>query len=223
MPLDNTPFIAPFVACTNETAKASLIFAQLCSQDDFMDLGCGNGQLLRAAIRYWLDTTNVLPEADYRKFCITGVELDPCLFDYLCQTLSDPQVFRSWLDIHPSIILTSHQLKESGICDSVQIDCVFELPKEDDHASMQRKELDLSIFKRDMFKVDLTGASVLVLYLLPAGLKRLAEAQDLENWLAARKERRIVTIDYAIPGWKITQTSQSIASGKPLHLYSVTK
>ncbi|RKO91816.1 hypothetical protein BDK51DRAFT_17561 [Blyttiomyces helicus] len=61
----------------------------------------------------------------------------------------------------------------------------------------------LQILEADMFGVDMAelGATVAVVYLLPAGLEKLKPA--LRAWLegdAAR--RRVVTITYSVPGWE---------------------
>ena len=56
------------------------------------------------------------------------------------------------------------------------------------------------VLQQDMFSVDLNsiGATVLVLYLLPAGLQKLD--CNLQDFLSLDKNRRVVTIDYQIPG-----------------------
>ncbi|KAJ8322565.1 hypothetical protein O5D80_008669 [Batrachochytrium dendrobatidis] len=73
----------------------------------------------------------------------------------------------------------------------------------------------LVIIEQDMFTVDLEAikATVIVMYLLPAGLEKLKPL--LSAWLSrsnvdtSQPTRRIVTIAYSIPGWQPTQVKQS--------------
>jgi hypothetical protein len=75
-------------------------------------------------------------------------------------------------------------------------------------AEFARKRLgeSASIIECDMFSVDLNdlGASVLILYLLPLGLGKLSDM--LRAWLDSADGRRVVTINYKIPGWELTDS-----------------
>ncbi len=86
------------------------------------------------------------------------------------------------------------------------------------------------------------GASVMVLYLLPAALGGLAPSMGV--WLATRSDpvqaekdsqldtaaapdapprtpcaRRIVTIDYPVPGWRVQERKDLLINGYPKALY----
>jgi hypothetical protein len=43
-PLDETAFIAPYVACPPEVAREAISFASLNRSDTMVDLGCGDGR-----------------------------------------------------------------------------------------------------------------------------------------------------------------------------------
>jgi hypothetical protein len=142
MPLDNTPFIAPFVACPVDVAVAALEFGRVNESDTLVDLGCGDGRILSAA----LSSCKRVPKK------IIGVELDPHLYKRV----------KDFADHHSNI----------------------------------------EIVHSDMFKVDIKSlnASVLVLYLLPAGLERLWP--NLQRFLEMETHHRLVTIQYEIPDVK---------------------
>jgi 16S rRNA A1518/A1519 N6-dimethyltransferase RsmA/KsgA/DIM1 with predicted DNA glycosylase/AP lyase activity len=90
---------------------------------------------------------------------------------------------------------------------------------------------EFTVYEQDMFTVDLErlGATVLILYLLPAGLGKLAP--QLSQWLhnnkaeAALKHykltdevlRRVVTINYQIPGWPVSE--RIVVSKNVINLY----
>jgi SAM-dependent methyltransferase len=82
----------------------------------------------------------------------------------------------------------------------------------------------VSVLQCDMFTVNLDAlnATVLVLYLLPAGLHKLRDM--LTGWMERGSERRVVTIDYAIPDWTPTET-RHIADTRdklrPLYKYTL--
>jgi hypothetical protein len=92
-------------------------------------------------------------------------------------------------------------------CIGVELDPVLAaLVRKDQARWISEKEEDckLELLEKDMFTVDLVGldATVLILYLLPAGLEKLKT--NLSKWLIApsQKKKRIVTITYSIPDWK---------------------
>ena len=98
-------------------------------------------------------------------------------------------------------------------CFGVELDPVLAALVRKDQArwmsSGKDKEGKLELLERDMFTVDLVelDATVLILYLLPAGLEKLKS--NLSNWLTApsqdggnSKKKRIVTITYSIPDWE---------------------
>jgi hypothetical protein len=68
----------------------------------------------------------------------------------------------------------------------------------------KEEECKLELLEKDMFTVDLVGleATVLILYLLPAGLEKLKS--NLSHWLTTPSQngpKRVVTITYSIPDW----------------------
>ncbi|KAJ3384030.1 hypothetical protein HDU84_003229 [Entophlyctis sp. JEL0112] len=79
-PLAGTAFVAPFVPCSDEVARAALLFAGVCSVDVLCDLGCGDGRILAAALK------NPVESARPRK--AIGVELDPNLAHYLSEKVA---------------------------------------------------------------------------------------------------------------------------------------
>jgi SAM-dependent methyltransferase len=74
----------------------------------------------------------------------------------------------------------------------------------------------LEILERDMFSLDLNafGATVMILYLLPAGLDKLKS--NLSRWFLEEPhedtsvKKRIVTITYSIPGWEPVRGEQVV-------------
>jgi hypothetical protein len=68
------PFIAPFVPAPYSVIQEAFSFADLSSDDVLVDLGCGDGRILVAAL-------NHLP----LKLCI-GVELDPVLVSHMSES-----------------------------------------------------------------------------------------------------------------------------------------
>ena len=70
-PLDQTPFIAPFVPCNLEIIKQSFDFAEIQPHDILMDLGCGDGRILVSA----LEMCHVKQ--------VIGIELDPHLIEFI--------------------------------------------------------------------------------------------------------------------------------------------
>ena len=73
-PLDDTPFVAPYVPCTDYMVENALDFAKIRNNIDVLvDLGCGDGRILKAAL-----SNNRLNKP---KLCI-GIELDPYLAEH---------------------------------------------------------------------------------------------------------------------------------------------
>lgn len=70
-PLDGTAFVAPFVKCPKDVAIEALEFANISNRDTLLDLGCGDGSLLWAALEQ---------EARKQPQKVIGVELDEHLF-----------------------------------------------------------------------------------------------------------------------------------------------
>ena len=77
--MDGTDFIAPFVPCSHETARAAIEFANVDSNDILVDLGCGDGRILSEAL--------LSQDAQKRPSRVVGVELDPFLAKHLQDTL----------------------------------------------------------------------------------------------------------------------------------------
>lgn len=69
-PLDDTPFIAPFVACPIEIVNQALSFANVKKIDILVDLGCGDGRILKCALACGIKKA-------------IGVELDPYLVEFV--------------------------------------------------------------------------------------------------------------------------------------------
>lgn len=136
IPLDCSPYVAPYVPSTDLISRQAVAFANISNHDKLIDLGCGNGILFKHA-----DCPSI------------GVELDVELYKY----------------------------------------CIKHYP----HVEM---------FNCDMFTVDLINlrVTVSILYLLPAGLKRLREM--LSKWLEWDRSFRLVTIFYQIEGWRPAKT-----------------
>jgi len=200
-PLEETPFIAPFVACPNATAKQAMQFADIHPGDVIMDLGCGNGQLMRAAVQHLLDIKcKMTPENSFVQSKVIGIELDPYLADHVRQLISSETDLQVWLALNGKLGLES---------------------KEDDSVVLDRC-IQVRILEQDIFTVDLElwKPTVLVLYLLPEGLRRLQP--QLMQWLITSDGRRLVTIDYAVPDWQ-PQSTEPLNSGtgtKHLYLYT---
>lgn len=98
-------------------------------------------------------------------------------------------------------------------CIGVELDPVLAALVRKDQArwisSEGEKKGKLELLEKDMFSVDLVelNATVLILYLIPAGLEKLKA--NLSNWLIASSQnggepnkKRIVTITYSIPDWE---------------------
>ncbi|RKP01191.1 hypothetical protein CXG81DRAFT_779, partial [Caulochytrium protostelioides] len=150
-PLDDTPFIAPYVPVSPDVADRAIAFARLRATDTLVDLGCGDARILRQAL---LGPTP--PQQ------AVGVELDP--------------------------YLAEHNRVEPALRTALATGrCVF--------------------YEQDMFTVDLVAlkATVLILYLLPAGLAKLRP--QLARWLATpsasptEPAKRVISIIYAVPDW----------------------
>jgi hypothetical protein len=162
-PMENTPFIAPFVPVNINVALKAIGLAQLQPDDVLVDLGCGDGRILAEARRL-------------HNISVIGIEYDELLVNHVKKVYP-------WMDIR-------HQ---------------------------------------DMFLVDLDEmqATVLILYLLPAGLDKLK--MMLEPWLM-KGRNRCITIGYSIPGLECTKEIQvpsdgSFMGGKcectqPIYFYS---
>ncbi|KAH6561285.1 hypothetical protein BASA50_000566 [Batrachochytrium salamandrivorans] len=181
-PLTDTPFVAPYVPLNPSITATALALAGVDSSDTLVDLGCGDGRILVAALQdpseQSLLTTNTTTPNTITTTTITtttmiqpcapsrciGVELDPYLAAYIRNTQS-------------SLISTGR----------------------------------LVILEQDMFTVDLESidATVIIMYLLPSGLNQLKP--QLAKWLlvgtapGALSVRRIVTITYSIPDWNPVQ------------------
>lgn len=183
-PLDGTQFVAPFVPCPDEVLDWA--FTQINdiidpSSDTIMDLGCGDGRVLKKALQYVQR--------------VMGVELDCLLFDYAVRNLRD-----------------------MGVQVTVHDSCLeWEAADEADHESKQALMLKGDIFEVDLCKVKPT---ILVLFLLPAGLKKLEPS--LRKWLNGNVRRRVYTIRYEIPGMEPNQTSNYYLDDRyryTLHMY----
>ncbi|KAI9144767.1 hypothetical protein BKA69DRAFT_1122194 [Paraphysoderma sedebokerense] len=88
-PLSDTEYIAPYVPCSNHIVQAALDFATVSAEDVLIDLGCGDGRILFAAL-----LRDVAPKQTI------GVELDPYLFNH-CITQSSKSEYQSkqsWLN-----------------------------------------------------------------------------------------------------------------------------
>lgn len=79
-PLDDTPFIAPFVPCPLPLLQAALPWISVLPEDIVMDLGCGDGRILREVAQY------------ARPRRVIGVELDPYLAQHARDSLLDGSV-----------------------------------------------------------------------------------------------------------------------------------
>ncbi|KAI8812072.1 hypothetical protein BJ742DRAFT_794731 [Cladochytrium replicatum] len=77
IPLEGSKFIAPYVPCAIPVVHAALSFADVRKGDVLIDLGCGDGRILSAALE-----SHSPPDT-----CI-GVELDPYLSAHLQDTFS---------------------------------------------------------------------------------------------------------------------------------------
>jgi Ribosomal RNA adenine dimethylase len=75
MPLENTPFLAPYVPVNHVVAAEAIKFVQLNSTDIVADLGCGDARILVKA-------------AEIAHSCI-AVELDPWLCTYIRENHDD--------------------------------------------------------------------------------------------------------------------------------------
>ncbi|TPX49655.1 hypothetical protein SeMB42_g02538 [Synchytrium endobioticum] len=74
-PLQDTPFVAPFVPCSPPTVAAALDFAAVAPGDTLLDLGCGDARILFHAL------------AKHPTLQCVGVELDPLLAQYISQQI----------------------------------------------------------------------------------------------------------------------------------------
>ncbi|KAJ3343865.1 hypothetical protein HDU93_005148 [Gonapodya sp. JEL0774] len=193
-PLDGTLFVAPFVPANPEVVEAAMDVAGVRGNDVVVDLGCGDGRVLIAALR-----------RSVRR--VLGVELDPQL-----------------------VAIARSKIVQAG----------FGPGKGQGIGKAE-------IVEGDMFAFDIPpSATLVVLYLLPAGLEKLASM--LGRWLTADRTpqplvaknqkvaeqefeasdrtlaeddgeagvemvgvgagKRIVTIGYSIPGWTATKGVQ---------------
>ena len=167
-PLENTPFIAPYVPINHLVCLKAIQVANLNPQDVLVDLGCGDGRILQQAMETLSKPSKAI-----------GVEYDPLLIAHI------------------------------------------------------RKEYPwMEVIHADMFTIDLSalGATVLILYLLPAGLSKLRPL--LAEWLSQDSLFRVVTVGYAIPEWDpvliaFEESSGSFMGGskqstQAIHLYNYT-
>lgn len=74
-----------------------------------------------------------------------------------------------------------------------------------------------SVVNADLFNVDVTDADVVVIYLMTHANERLRP--KLEKSL--KPGARVISFDYAVPGWKAAQIDRSDAHGHLIYLYEM--
>lgn len=74
-PLENTPFVAPYVPIDNAVCKIAIEFAHISANDRLVDLGCGDGRILQMAL-----DSSTPPKS------VVGVEFDELLVEYIHKT-----------------------------------------------------------------------------------------------------------------------------------------
>ncbi|KAJ1558745.1 hypothetical protein HK096_005797 [Nowakowskiella sp. JEL0078] len=153
-PLDGTEFVAPYVPCASQTIHAALDFAGISEHDVLVDLGCGDGRILSKSLELSRPPKSVI-----------GVELDPHLSRYIRETVILHLGKGEYEGNNHELIPTNLKLSED-----------------------RSKQKKFKLLECDMFSVDLGSetpngldATVLVLYLLPAGLEKLKP--QFREWL----------------------------------------
>ena len=237
MPLDDTAFVAPFVACTDKIARQAVELAGLRATDVVVDLGCGDGQILAEALNEFM-TMNTAGSGDGRGSgggSIFGVELDPFLYRHLCESLRSSTIATSTTTTTTTLTTITTTSKKAGspfahhqpvVTDEAphSFFCRYEIPRAapgDGSSLVVASHVQLHVLEQDMFAVDLVacGATVLILYLLPQGLGKLKPM--LQKWFADGNSddhrKRIVTIQYEIPGWNAIR--QRTACSRIFHYY----
>lgn len=178
-PLDDTPFVAPYVPCTDHIAREALSFAAIVhGKDVLVDLGCGDGRILRIAA----SSKDAAP-----RLCV-GVELDP----YLAQHARE--------SIAPFATVAA---RDSGLAEPASHGVTGEDKFHPQCVILERDFLtmDLAHPANDPQASGFTAnPTVMVLYLLSQGLKKLSP--QLADFLRADPAvNRIVSIVYEIPDW----------------------
>lgn len=157
---------------------------------------------------------------------IAEIKADDTVVDLGC---GDARILREAIHLQPPPRALIGVELDPHLCKHARQNAAQSLLAINDISSPRRRRVQFTIYEQDMFTVDLErlGATVLILYLLPAGLAKLSPT--LRQWLNSkssdgnrriRERRRIVTINYAIPEWPIKKTFALAANGYLIHSYA---